>query len=122
MCDLKAAGDAAETIELGREFQTETTRLEKKLLRMFNLASGIWRRNWWPLDEEFEDGTKNAWRLIEEKPLTILKQVIKSEMRRRCSSDFKFNLERRSKYVKSLNPGSLLVKERWTLSIKFIAY
>ena len=39
MCDLKAAGDAAETIELGREFQTETTRFEKKLLRMFNLAS-----------------------------------------------------------------------------------
>ena len=30
MCDLKAAGDAAETIELGREFLTETTRFEKK--------------------------------------------------------------------------------------------
>ena len=26
MCNLKAAGNAAETIELGREFQTETTR------------------------------------------------------------------------------------------------
>ena len=38
---LKAAGVSAETMELGREFQTATMRFEKKFLRIFNLVRGI---------------------------------------------------------------------------------
>ena len=38
---LKGAGDVAETIELGSEFTAQTTRFEKKPLRMFNLCWGV---------------------------------------------------------------------------------
>ena len=46
--------------------------------------------------------------VIEEKPRTILKHKIKSERRRRCSSDRNLRWCKRSAYVNWSRPGSLL--------------
>ena len=119
---LKAAGVSAETRELGREFQTATMRFEKKFLRIFNLVRGITRRRWWPLENGLGDGVKNVSGLIEEKPLTILKHMMRSATKRLCSKDFIFKLMRRSEYARSLSQGSRFVNERWTFSIALMRY
>ena len=74
-------------MEEGREFQILTTRQEKKLCLMEFLASGIWRRRGCPLEVRLFEGEKRAERGIAEKPETILKQVTRSVIRRRCSRD-----------------------------------
>ena len=60
--------------------------------------------------------------LTEEKPLTILKHMMRSATKRLCSRDFNFKLMRRSEYARSLSPGSLFVNERWTFSIALMRY
>ena len=58
--------------------------------------------------------------VIEEKPRTILKHKIKSERRRRCSSDCNLRWCKRSAYVNWSRPGILLMNVRCTLSISLI--
>jgi hypothetical protein len=110
----------ADTTASGSEFQMRTTRHAKKWFRMLHLASGISRRNEWPLKNKLVDGMNMSLIVIEEKPRTILKHKIKSERRRRCSSDCNLRWCKRSAYVSWSRPGSLLVNVRCTLSISLI--
>ena len=57
---------------------------------------------------------------IAEKPLTMLKQVVRSVIRRRCSRDCNFVVASRSSYGSRLKPGRRFVNERCTASMESI--
>ena len=85
-----------ETTAWGSAFQTRTIRHAKKWFLVLHLASGTSRRNECPREDVFRDGINISLIPTEVKPRTILKHKIKSEMRRRCSSDFSFKRVNRS--------------------------
>ena len=97
-----------------------TTRHANKWFRMLHLASGISRRNEWPLKNKLVDGMNMSLIVMEEEPRTILKHKIKLERRRRCSSDCNSRWCKRSTYVNWSRPGSLFVNVRCTLTISLI--
>ena len=51
---------------------------------------------------------------------SMLKHMMRSAKRRRCSSVCKFRSERRSRYERCEHPGMRLVKLRWTRSSKLM--
>ena len=92
------------------------TMVETKNFLVLFLTRGTDKRKEWPREDGLDVNEKKSSKQSDVNPCTILKTVMRSVMRRRCSRVWRFRLDRRSASVKSNRPGTFLVNRLSTSS------